>query len=42
MNKGTTDETGHVVTREYYGGSSYDGHCRCSEAPAEEEENGQH
>jgi len=30
MNTGTTDEKGHVVTREYYGGSSYDGHPRCS------------
>lgn len=42
MNKGTTDETGRVVTREYYGGSSCDGHRICPEIPAEEEENGQH
>lgn len=30
MNKGTTNEKGRVVTREYYGGSSYDGHRRYS------------
>jgi len=30
MNKGTTDEKDRVVTHEYYGGSSYDGHRRCS------------
>jgi len=30
MNKERTDEKGCVVTREYYGGSSYDGHRRCS------------